>query len=116
MKNADVRQIIPRRFAIWLFIGGMYLALYGMAGCQHSRWETRAQAARIVNIYHPWAIVLGLVMVVLGYLSGRRESSNLPTEPIQKNSFNPALRKREQISVNKKLKADRTSRGKARGR
>jgi len=44
----------------------MYLAAYGSAALQHSRWETRAEAAQIVNVYHPWAIVVGLVMVVVG--------------------------------------------------
>jgi hypothetical protein len=44
----------------------MYLAAYGSAALEHSRWETRAEAARIVNVYHPWAIVVGLAMVVVG--------------------------------------------------
>ena len=59
-----------RRTISWpafsVFVAGMYLAAYGGAGCQHSRWETRAEAARIVNVYHPWAIVLGLAMAIVG--------------------------------------------------
>ena len=49
-----------------VFVVGMYLAAYGSAALEHSRWETRAEAARIVNVYHPWAIVVGLAMVVVG--------------------------------------------------
>ena len=49
-----------------VFVAGMFLAAYGSAALEHSRWETRAEAARIVNVYHPWAIVVGIAMVVVG--------------------------------------------------
>jgi hypothetical protein len=62
--NSQRRTICWPAFSV--FVGGMYLAAYGIAACQHSRWETRAEAARIVNVYHPWAIVLGLAMVIVG--------------------------------------------------
>ena len=58
--------------AFSVFIGGMYLAAYGAAACQHSRWESRAEAARIVNVYHPWAIVLGVGMVIVGLWYSRK--------------------------------------------
>jgi hypothetical protein len=48
------------------------LAAYGAAACQHSRWESRAEAARIVNVYHPWAIVLGVGMVIVGLWYSRK--------------------------------------------
>jgi hypothetical protein len=66
VKRSDNNRRTIRWPAFSVFVGGMYLAAYGSAACQHSRWETRAEAARIVNVYHPWAIVLGLAMVVVG--------------------------------------------------
>ncbi len=81
-KSCNVRSVKrynnKRRTIPWpafsVFVVGMYLAAYGSAGCQHSRWETRAEAARIVNVYHPWAIVLGLAIAIVGLWYARTGS------------------------------------------
>ena len=75
MKRFDNNRRAIRWPAFSVFVAGMYLAAYGTAGCQHSRWETRAEAARILNVYHPWAIVLGIAMAVVGLWYARKGSA-----------------------------------------
>jgi hypothetical protein len=72
VKRSDNKPRTIRWPAFSVFVGGMYLAAYGIAACQHSRWESRAEAARIVNVYHPWAIVLGVGMVIVGLWYSRK--------------------------------------------
>ena len=100
-----------RRAIYWpgflVFVAGMYLAAYGSAGCQHSRWETRAEAARIVNVYHPWAIILGLAMVIVGLWSARTGAANSGKAPAQRIAFDGQAKDRGALK--------RFTRGKGRG-
>jgi hypothetical protein len=81
VKLSDKKRRTIRWPAFSVFVGGMYLAAYGTAACQHSRWETHAEAARIVNVYHPWAIVLGIAMVVVGLWYSRKGAATSREEP-----------------------------------
>ena len=59
--------------AVWLGIMGLYVFVFGIGGCQHSRWETRAQASQIVTHYHPWIAALGAIVAVVGFVMAKRE-------------------------------------------
>ena len=59
--------------AVWAAIFGMFVFLFGIGGCEHSRWETRAEAARIGYKLHPWAIIAGLVITIGGFVIAKRE-------------------------------------------
>jgi hypothetical protein len=66
--------------AVWAGIGGMYLFVFGIGGCQHSRWETREQAAKIVTHYHPWVAVIGAAVTIIGFVIAKREKDRFKSE------------------------------------
>jgi hypothetical protein len=73
-RSADVRASQKKGLrAVWCGIAGLYVFLFGIGGCQHSRWETRAQAAKIVTHYHPWVAVIGAIVAVVGFVIAKRE-------------------------------------------
>jgi hypothetical protein len=59
--------------AVWLGIAGLYVFLFGIGACQHSRWETRAQSAQIVTHYHPWVAAFGAIVTIVGFVIAKRE-------------------------------------------
>ncbi len=50
----------------WVFVFGVLLLSYGTAGMQYSRWN-HAENAHIHPVFHPWAIAVGIVLIVLSY-------------------------------------------------
>jgi hypothetical protein len=50
----------------WVFVAGVLVLSYGTAGMQYSRWN-HAENALVHPIFHPWAIVVGIAMIVLSY-------------------------------------------------
>jgi hypothetical protein len=49
-----------------LFVGGIYFASFGVSAFRYSRWD-HAHNALVHPVYHPWAIVVGLLMACLAY-------------------------------------------------
>lgn len=47
-----------------LFIVSVYVICFGLSAMRYSRWNHAANA-RIEPVYHPWAIVLGIVLLVI---------------------------------------------------
>jgi len=45
-----------------LFIGGVYVAAYGLSATRYSRWD-HTYNARVHPVFHPWAIAVGVVMI-----------------------------------------------------
>jgi hypothetical protein len=77
----DVKTSEKKRLrVIWIGISGMWLFLFGVGGCAHSRWETRAQAARIGYTLHPWAIVVGLAMTISGFVIAMMEKKRFDAQ------------------------------------
>jgi hypothetical protein len=67
-RSTDVRASQKKGVrAVWLGIIGLYVFVFGIGGCQHSRWETRAQAARTVTHYHPWMAAVGAIVAAVGF-------------------------------------------------
>jgi uncharacterized membrane protein HdeD (DUF308 family) len=56
----------------WAFVVGMFLLAYGTAAMQYSRWNHRENAL-VHPVFHPWAIVLGLALIVLSYTKWRQK-------------------------------------------
>ncbi|HWG19596.1 MAG TPA: hypothetical protein VG225_03635 [Terracidiphilus sp.] len=50
----------------WLFVGGVVALSYGTAAVQYSRWN-HAENAHVHPVFHPWAILLGVALIVLSY-------------------------------------------------
>ena len=57
----------------WEFVGGVLLLAYGTAAMQYSRWN-HVENAHVHPLFHPWAIILGIALLVLSYIKpkGRR--------------------------------------------
>jgi hypothetical protein len=50
----------------WLFAGGVVVLAYGTAAMQYSRWN-HAENAHVHPVFHLWAIILGVAMIVFSY-------------------------------------------------
>ncbi len=50
----------------WVFVVGVLTLVYGTAGMQYSRWN-HAENALVHPVFHPWAIVIGMALIVLSY-------------------------------------------------
>jgi uncharacterized membrane protein HdeD (DUF308 family) len=48
----------------WAFVIGVFVLAYGTAAMQYSRWN-HAENAHVHPVFHPWAIVLGVALIVL---------------------------------------------------
>ncbi len=55
----------------WAFVVGMFVLAYGSAAMQYSRWNHRENAL-VHPVFHPWAIVLGLALIVLSYTKQKK--------------------------------------------
>jgi hypothetical protein len=55
----------------WVFVIGILVLSYGTAAIQYSRWN-HAENARVHPVFHPWAIVVGIVLIVLSYKMPKR--------------------------------------------
>jgi uncharacterized membrane protein YidH (DUF202 family) len=47
-----------------LFVIAVLILMYGTAGMQYSRWN-HTENAHVHPVFHPWAIVLGIVLLVV---------------------------------------------------
>ena len=56
----------------WLFVVGGFTLLYGTAGMQYSRLN-HIENARVHPVFHPWAIVAGIALIVPSYKMPRRD-------------------------------------------
>jgi len=50
----------------WMFVIGIVVLSYGTAAMQYSRWN-HAEDARVHPVFHPWAIIVGIGLIVLSY-------------------------------------------------
>jgi hypothetical protein len=50
----------------WVFVLGVITLAYGTAAIQYSRWN-HAENAHVHLVGHPWAIVVGIALIVLSY-------------------------------------------------
>ena len=50
----------------WVFVVGVLVLSYGSAAMQYSRWN-HAENARVHPVFHPWAIAVGIALIVLSY-------------------------------------------------
>ena len=81
MRPADTRASQKKVLrAFWVGIAGLYAFIFGIGGCQHSRWETHAEAARIVTHYHPWIAAFGAIVAVVGFVVAKREKNRFKEE------------------------------------
>ncbi|HKO18414.1 MAG TPA: hypothetical protein VJU82_05975 [Acidobacteriaceae bacterium] len=53
---------------------GILVLSYGAAAMQHSRWN-QAENARVHPVFHLWAIILGIALIVLSYKLRKRDRS-----------------------------------------
>ena len=73
-KRNRVRAPVPRfsmkSFSLdrstWIFVIGIFVLSYGTAAMQYSRWN-HAENARVHPVFHPWALVAGIALIVLSY-------------------------------------------------
>jgi len=49
-----------------LMLVGIYIAAFGLSAMRYSRWDHSGNA-HVHPAFHPWAIFLGLSMIVLAY-------------------------------------------------
>jgi hypothetical protein len=50
----------------WMFVIGIFVLSYGTAAIQYSRWS-HAENARVHPVFHPWAIIVGIALILLSY-------------------------------------------------
>jgi hypothetical protein len=50
----------------WIFVIGVLVLSYGIAALQYSRWNN-AENARVHPVFHPWAIIVGIALIVLSF-------------------------------------------------
>jgi hypothetical protein len=50
----------------------MFVLAYGTAAMQYSRWNHRENAL-VHPVFHPWAIVFGLALIVLSYTKWKQK-------------------------------------------
>ena len=55
----------------WAFVIGVFVLAYGTAAMQYSRWN-HAENAHVHPVFHPWAIVLGVALIVLSLTKWRK--------------------------------------------
>lgn len=58
----------------WIFVIGILVLSYGAAAMQYSRWN-HAENARVHPVFHAWAIILGIALIVLSYKWRKRDRS-----------------------------------------
>jgi hypothetical protein len=56
----------------WMFVIGVLVLSYGSAAMQYSRWN-HTENAGVHPVFHPWAIVLGIAVIVLSYKMPKRD-------------------------------------------
>jgi hypothetical protein len=56
-----------------LFVIGILVIAYGTAAMQYSRWN-HAENALVHPVFHPWAIVVGLTLLVISIKKVRRRN------------------------------------------
>ena len=75
---APVPRFSMRAFSLyrstWIFVMGILVLSYGAAAMQHSRWN-QAENARVHPVFHLWAIILGIALIVLSYKLRKRDRS-----------------------------------------
>ena len=54
------------------FVVGAFVLAYGTAALQYSRWN-HAENGRVHPVYHPWAIIVGIALIVLSYKMPKRD-------------------------------------------
>jgi hypothetical protein len=54
-----------------LFVIGVFVLSYGTAAMQYSRWN-HTENAHVHPVFHPWAIVLGVVLLGVSLKKKRR--------------------------------------------
>jgi hypothetical protein len=62
-----------------LVVGGLYFTAFGLSAFSYSRWD-HARNRFIHPVYHPWAIVVGLLMIGLAYWPHVANPPKLPTD------------------------------------
>lgn len=56
----------------WTFVVGVLVLAYGTAAIQYSRWN-HAENAHVHPVFHLWAIIVGIALILLSYrMPGRR--------------------------------------------
>jgi uncharacterized membrane protein HdeD (DUF308 family) len=55
----------------WVFVAGVLTLAYGMAAVQSSRWN-HVENATVHPIFHPWAIIVGIALIVISYRMPKR--------------------------------------------
>ena len=70
---APVPRFSMKSFSLdrWMFLIGIFVLSYGTAALQYSRWN-HAENARVHPVFHPWAIVVGIALIVLSYKMPKR--------------------------------------------
>jgi hypothetical protein len=71
---APVPRLSMKSFSLdrstWMFLIGIFVLSYGTAALQYSRWN-HVENASVRPVFHPWAIVGGIAIIVLS-LTRRR--------------------------------------------
>ena len=49
-----------------LFVAGVLVFSYGTSALQYSRWN-HSENAHVNPVFHPWAIIVGVVLTVASY-------------------------------------------------
>jgi hypothetical protein len=57
------RGYLPDRWTL-MFVGGIFIAAYGLSVMQYRVWDY-AYNATAHPVFHPWAVIAGLLMIVL---------------------------------------------------
>ncbi len=68
----SMRSYSLDRSTPWLFVIGIFVLSYGTAAMQYSRWN-HAENAHVHPVFHPWAIVVGIALIVLSYKMLKRD-------------------------------------------
>lgn len=55
-----------------MFMIGVCVLSYGTAAMQYSRWN-HAENAHVHPVFHPWAIIVGIALIVLSYNTPKRD-------------------------------------------
>jgi hypothetical protein len=63
VESFQPRGYLPDRWTL-MFVAGIYVTAYGLSVMQYSRWD-HAYNAAVHPVFHPWAVIVGILMIVL---------------------------------------------------